>query len=137
MQFSTRSEYGLRALTVLGNHYGSGPVPLRRVAEHEGLSEDYLEQLFADLKRAHLLRTVRGAGGGYLLAKPPEELNLREIVTALEGDIAPCDCVREDGDATCLRGQTCLVQAVWFRLRDSMNDILEGITLSDVLSGKL
>lgn len=137
MKFSTRSEYGLRALTILGEQYGKGPMPLRRIAEQERISENYLEQIFSDLRRANLITAVRGANGGYMLLRSPDKLNLRELITALEGEIAPCDCVREDGSMTCLRDTPCLVQAVWFRLRDGMNEILEGISLQDVCDGKI
>jgi len=137
MKFSTRSEYGLRALVILAANHGEGPLPLRTVAQREELSEHYLEQLFRDLKKANLLISMRGVHGGYLLAKPPQAMNLREIITALEGEIAPCDCVREDQRSACLRNQPCLVQGLWFRLRDEMNRMLEQITLADLCAGKV
>lgn len=137
MKFSTRSEYGMRAMTILARHHGLGPLPLRQVAAEEQISEQYLEQIFSDLKKASLIRSIRGANGGYLLAKSPQEINLKELITALEGDISPCDCVRDETLGVCQRGTPCLVQAVWVRLRDGMNQILEAISLEDVCHGKL
>ena len=137
MKFSTRSEYGLRALTILSESYGQGPVPLRVVAEREQISEHYLEQIFSDLRKADLITSIRGANGGYVLARHPDKLSLLELITALEGEIAPCDCVRADGAEACLRDTPCLVQPVWYRLRDGMNEILNGISLQDVCQGKI
>ena len=137
MKFSTRSEYGLRALVILATKFGEGPLPLRQVAASEQLSEHYLEQLFRDLKHAGLLVSVRGASGGYALAKEPAKMNLKEIIIALEGEIAPCDCVREGEGVACLRNQPCLVQPLWYKLRDGMNQMLEGISLADICSGNI
>ena len=137
MKFSTRSEYGLRALVILAANYGTGPLPLRTVAQREQLSEHYLEQLFRDLKKADILTSVRGVHGGYLLSRPPQAMNLKEIITALEGEIAPCDCVREDHGSKCLRNRPCLVQGLWYKLRDSMNQMLEQISLEDICAGRV
>ena len=137
MKFSTRSEYGLRALAILEAAYGEGPIPLRQIANAEGISEHYLEQLFRDLRSAGIIASVRGTSGGYHLAKAPGEIDLLQIITALEGEIAPCDCVREDELSHCLRGKPCKVQAVWLHLKDSMHRILEGITLSDMCAGRI
>ncbi|MCL2497615.1 MAG: Rrf2 family transcriptional regulator [Symbiobacteriaceae bacterium] len=136
MKFSTRSEYGLRALAILAKGYGEGPIPLRQMAKQEGISEHYLEQLFGDLKRAEVLIAVRGASGGYLLARPPQEVTLKEVVTALEGEIAPCDCVRQEAEV-CIRGHPCMVQAVWLFLQEGMKQMLQGITLRDMIEGKI
>ena len=137
MKFSTRSEYGMRAMTILSRSYGQGPVPLRQVAAEEHISVQYLEQIFSDLKKANLIVSVRGANGGYLLAKAPPDINLRELILALEGDINPCDCVKENSTHVCTHDLPCLVQAVWIRLRDGINEILEGITLEDVCQGRV
>ncbi len=137
MKFSTKGEYGLRSMVVLAKSYGQGPVPIRTIAEVEAISEQYLEQIFIDLRRSRLVESVRGAHGGYVLAREPKAIRISEVLTVLEGPIAPADCVAGDSDQPCCnRAEPCPTHQVWKKLRDSMVDVLEDITLEDLRTGK-
>ena len=93
MRLSTRSEYGLRALVSLVHRQGDQPVPLRVIAEDEGISEQYLEQIFVELRRAGFVLSVRGAKGGYRLARPSQDIRVGDVIRLLEGSLAPYDCL--------------------------------------------
>lgn len=133
MRLSTRGRYGLKAMYQLALHYGEGPIPLNYVANEQGLSENYLEQLFSVLRKEGLLISVRGAQGGYMLAKHPEDITIGNILRALEGDMAPVDCVIND-NVTCEREEGCVTKLVWMRLKDSINNVIDSITLQDMLN---
>lgn len=137
MRISTKGRYGLRALFDLAVHQGSKgnrPVSLREISERQRISEAYLEQLFAPLRHHGLVRSVRGAQGGYVLAQPASQITVADIIRALEGPVAPVDCVREDEGEICNYAENCVAHLVWLRLRDSINRTLESITLEDMCS---
>jgi Rrf2 family protein len=124
-------------MVILAKSYGQGPVPIRTIAERENISEQYLEQIFIDLRRSKLVDSVRGAHGGYVLGRPPQEIKISEVLIVLEGPIAPADCVAGTSDQPCCdRTEPCATHQVWRKLRDSMVDVLEGITLEDLRTGK-
>ncbi|MEC9489097.1 MAG: Rrf2 family transcriptional regulator [Halanaerobium sp.] len=132
MKLSTRGRYGLLAMIDLAVAYGEGPMPLREIAENRGLSENYLEQLIAVLKKEKLVKSVRGAYGGYLLSRTPEEITVEDIITALEGPLAPVECVAEDEPEHCIKQSECVTRFIWAKLRDSMKEVLSSITLEDL-----
>lgn len=133
MKLSTKGRYGLKAMFQLAVHYGEGPVPLKSVADEQNLSENYLEQLVSVLKKNGLLESVRGAQGGYMLAKPPKDITVGNILRTLEGDMAPSDCVIDDEIYKCEREEYCVTKLVWTRIRDSINDVIDSITLQDMV----
>lgn len=132
LKLSTKGRYGLRAVFDLAQHYGKGPVPLREVAERQGLSEQYLEQLFLGLRKHGLVKSIRGLRGGYTLSRPPGEITVGNIVRALEGPIAPVECVSEEDPEDCVRADHCVARLVWTRLRDAITEVLDSITLEDM-----
>jgi len=134
MRLSTKGRYGVTAMFDLAVHYGEGAIPLKDIAARQGLSEHYLEQLVAPLRRAGLIRSLRGAQGGYLLARRPEAITVGDIIRVLEGQIAPVDCVAADSgsESCCERADNCATRAVWCRLRDSINTVLDSFTLADL-----
>lgn len=137
MRISTKGRYGLRALFDLAVYQrtkDSRPVSLREISQRQGISEAYLEQLFAPLRHHGLIRSVRGAQGGYILARPASEISVADILEALEGPMAPVDCVREDeGEGeVCSQVENCVAHLVWLRLRDSIAQTLKSITLEDM-----
>jgi Rrf2 family transcriptional regulator, cysteine metabolism repressor len=134
MKVSAKGEYGVRAMAILALEYRAGPVPLREIAEREGISYQFLEQIFLPLRRAGLIESVRGAKGGYTLARPPDTINVGDILRALEGPIAPVDCVAEGNAGSCGRSGACLTRGIWERLRDRMSEVLDDITLADVIN---
>ena len=131
IRLSTKTRYGLRALLYMADRYdGERAIPIGEIAREQGVSEKYLEQLFLILRRNGLVRSVRGAQGGYLLGKPPDDTTIAEVVDALEGDIAFADCLSEGG---CRNRGTCPTHKLWSRLKESIDDILEDTTLADLL----
>lgn len=138
MKLSARVEYGVRAMAVLTFHYEHGPLPLREISLQEGISFQFLEQIFPDLRRAGLIESVRGAKGGYLLARPPAEINVGDIVRAVEGPITPVNCLAEDSGREACRHRTegCLTRHVWEKLRDRINEFLDEVSLADLIDWK-
>lgn len=136
MKLSTKGRYSVTALYELALHYGEGVVPLKTIAKTQGISENYLEQLMAPLRRAGLVESVRGAQGGYTLALPPEELTIGQIITAVEGPIALVDCLLMDAEAegqSCVRAGSCVTRQIWEEVCDSINSVLNHISLADLL----
>jgi Rrf2 family protein len=124
-------------MLVLALHYQEGPISAKEIARREGISFQFLEQIFPDLRRAGLIESVRGVKGGYMLSRPPQEVNVGDIVRAVEGPIVPMSCLHEDGghkgSRACSRSQGCQTKQVWERLRDRINEVLDGVSLSDLM----
>jgi Rrf2 family transcriptional regulator, cysteine metabolism repressor len=138
IRFSTRGEYGLRMMVDLARHYGEGPQPLVEVARHEALPAAYLEQLVGKLRRASLVTSRQGAHGGYELARPPAEVTVGEVMRTLEGPISPMICATEgDTEPLCERQDFCSTNLVWLRVRDSIAQALDSLTLADLVPPKI
>lgn len=133
MKLSTRGRYGLKAMFQLALHYGEGPLSINSIADQQGLSNNYLEQLFSVLRKNGLIKSVRGAQGGYMLAKHPENITVGNILRVLEGDMAPAECVIDD-NISCDREESCVTKIVWMRIKDSINSVIDSITLQDMLN---
>lgn len=131
MRLSTKTRYGLRALIDLAMHDEGRPVMLRKISERQSISKKYLDNIFSSLRVAGILRTVRGASGGYLLAKPPEEIQLAEVVSALEGSVAPVDCTQNQD--LCERSLDCAARELWLGLERAIFRVLEGQSLHDLV----
>ncbi|HPU01615.1 MAG: Rrf2 family transcriptional regulator [Firmicutes bacterium] len=140
MKLSARVEYGVRAMAALALHDGLDPLSLKEIARSEDISYQFLEQIFADLRKAGLVESVRGARGGYLLARPPNEINIGDIVRAVEGPIAPVNCLVDDPGSSrepCRhRGEACRARHVWEKLRDRINEVLDSVSLHDLIESK-
>ncbi len=132
MKLSARVEYGVRAMAMLAFHYKGGPLPLREIARREGISFQFLEQIFPDLRRAGLVDSFRGAKGGYLLARPPSTIKIGDIVRAVEGPIIPMGCLNESAASRCHRDECCTARRVWERLRDRINEVLDSVSLAEL-----
>lgn len=133
MKLSTKGRYGVRAMIDLALHYDDdGVTPLHSIAERQDISEHYLEQLIATLRKADLVNSVRGAHGGYLLAKEPAEITVKDIIKELEGPIAPSECVAEESGSSCENIEDCITRLVWKKLQNSINEVLNSITLEDL-----
>jgi Rrf2 family cysteine metabolism transcriptional repressor len=153
MMFSTKAEYGVRVMVELARRAGGEPIPLAEIAAHDGLPLAYLEHLVARLRKAGLVDSRRGSRGGYLLGRPADEITMAEVVEALEGSIAPIECISEaaDGSIVCSResGQTggradgrtgshsqvCPTKLLWTRVRFSIVSTLRETTLADLILG--
>ena len=138
MKVSTRGRYGLRAMADLAMAAGDDKcVSLKSVAERQGISEHYLEQLILPLKKAGVVNSMRGAQGGYKLARAAADITVGEILRALEGSLAPVDCIAE-GEASCGNADCdcCPTKQVWGKIYDSLNDVVDSITLHALVNGK-
>jgi len=131
MKLSSRSRYGFRAILELALAYGKGPVQIKTIAEREDISNKYLEQLIAMLKAAGLVRSVRGPRGGYILARPPQEIRLSELFTTLEGPLVAVECIEHP--TFCPRCADCVTRRVWTQLQHAMIGVLEAKTLQDMV----
>lgn len=132
MKLSTRGKYGLYAMFYLAQHAGEGPQTLQNISTVGLIPKQYLEQILGSLRRAGLVSTVRGAQGGYQIAKEPQETTLRDIIDAVEGPIELSECTSSDHN--CQKSGTCPVRWVWQQVTDSINYELEKIKLSDMLN---
>ncbi|MGB4659100.1 MAG: Rrf2 family transcriptional regulator [Mobilitalea sp.] len=134
MKLSTKGRYGLRAVLDLAVHADEETVALSQIAERQGISVNYLEQLVAKLKKAGIVNGVRGAQGGYMLALPAEQISVGAILRALEGDLNPVDCSAMNvGDTSCSSSDLCVTKYVWKRINDSVNEAVDGIMLSELV----
>lgn len=132
MRLSTKGRYGLKAMYDLALYYGNEPISLKSIAERQDISEYYLEQLMAILRKAGLVQSIRGAYGGYLLARKPSEITVGDVLRALEGPIGLVDCVLEQDAVKCLKYENCITRVVWEKIRDSIIKTIDSITLLDM-----
>ena len=137
MMFSTKAEYGVRVMAHLAKHNGEQPISLGAIADAEGLPLAYLEHLVQRLRKAGLVASRRGAHGGYTLARPAKDITMAEVVAALEGDIAPIECITADADGvlTCSRegAAPCPTKLLWTRVQGSIVRTLNDMTLDDLV----
>ena len=140
MMFSTKAEYGVRVMVELARRAGDDPIPLTEIAEHDGLPLAYLEHLVARLRKAGLVDSRRGSRGGYMLARPPAQITMAEVVEALEGSIAPIECISQgpDGSIVCAREadlpHVCPTKLLWTRVRFAIVHTLQETTLAELLT---
>ena len=131
MKLSTKGRYAMRAMLDLALHYGEGPILLKDVAKRERISERYLEQIILPLKAAGLVNSTRGARGGFILAKPPSQIRLIEVMQVSEGSIAPVECVSDP--EVCSHASLCVTRDIWSEMKKAMDGILESTTLQDLV----
>lgn len=131
MKLSSRTRYGMRAILELALEYGNAPLQIKTIAQREDISNKYLEQLIAMLKSAGLVRSIRGPRGGYLLAKPPAEIQLKDVFTTLEGPMISAECIEHP--EFCPRCMDCVTRDIWQDLQNAINGVLESVTLADLV----
>lgn len=132
MKLSTRGRYGLKAMFQLALHYGEGPISLNQIADKQSLSESYLEQLFSVLRKENLINSVRGAQGGYMLSRTPDKITVGAVLRSLEGNMAISDCVLDE-NSDCSREDSCVTKLVWIKIKDSIDEVIDSITLQDMI----
>src|SRR5918999_3578175 len=137
MMFSTKAEYGVRVMAHLAKSNDDGPISLGTIADAEGLPLAYLEHLVQRLRKAELVESRRGAHGGYNLARPAADISMADVVSALEGEIAPIECITADADGVlpCAREGTepCPTKLLWTRVQGSIVRTLNDMTLDDLV----
>ncbi len=133
MWISTKAQYGMRALVEIAVG-GDRPTSLKTVADRQQLSHQYLEQIFAVLRRGEFVESVRGARGGYRLARSPDRITALDVVEALEGSVAPVACI--DDDDTCGRVGACSTEPLWREVDQAVRRVLGGTTVADLMAGR-
>ncbi|MDP4181287.1 MAG: Rrf2 family transcriptional regulator [Bacillota bacterium] len=133
MKLSTKGRYGVKAMLDLALHNSEGNISLKSIAERQELSENYLEQLFASLRKAGLVKSMRGAMGGYVLSDSPENITVGSVLRALEGSLAPVSCVCEDVATECSRYECCVTKMIWEKMRDGVNQVVDSISLQNLI----
>lgn len=134
MKLSTKGRYGLRAMIDLALYSENEPVSIASIADRQNISVSYLEQLMAMLKKAELVKSIRGAQGGYILARTMSEISVGNILRALEGSINPVECQGYgDEGSTCNGSEACVTKYVWEKINNSINQTVDEIKLSDLV----
>lgn len=132
MKLSTKGRYGLRAMIDLADYSEEMPQSIACIAARQSISDSYLEQLMAKLKKAGLITSIRGAQGGYVLAKPSKEISVGDILRALE-DLSPVNCAGLKGEQACGGSDTCVTRNVWKRIDDSIQNAVDSIFLNELV----
>jgi len=132
MKLSTKGRYGLKAMFDLAINHGNGPVSLTIIAERQNISVNYLEQLISPLRKNDLVKSVRGAQGGYLLARDPKEISVGDILKVLEGPLAPTSCVVTDSEE-CAQAEYCVTRIIWDKMKKSIDEVVDTTTLQDMI----
>ena len=131
MTLSTKGRYGLRAMVDLADFSEESPQSIANIAQRQSISDSYLEQLMAKLKKANLIKSIRGSQGGYVLARPSNEISVGEILRALEGDLLPIKCMGLRDETGCQDSDKCVTKNVWKRIDDSIQNAVDSIWLSE------
>ena len=133
MKISTKGRYGLRALIDLAQYSEIEPVSINSIATRQGISERYLEQLMTLMKKAGLIKSIRGASGGYVLAKEIEEISAGDVLRALEGNLQPVECAAFSQEDSCEASGVCVTKYVWQRINESINKTVDEISLKQLV----
>jgi Rrf2 family cysteine metabolism transcriptional repressor len=131
MKLSTRTRYAVRAIIELAQNEGQKPLQLKVIAQRQDISVKYLEQLMTVLRSGGFVRSVRGSKGGYVLARPPEQIKLNEILYCLEGPVSTVECV--ENEDYCGRAADCAARQVWTKVEMAIDNVLKSITLKDLV----
>lgn len=134
MKLSTKGRYGLRALIDLAQHSENEPVSITNIAARQGISERYLEQLMSMLKKAGLIKSIRGAGGGYVLNKKLDEISVGDVLRALEGTLEPVECSGLHPEEGCSSSNECVTKYVWKKINDSINQTVDEMKLDQLVA---
>ena len=132
MKLSTRTRYAMRAALELADNFGKGPLQTRVIAQNQEISVKYLEQLMAALKSAGVVRSQRGAKGGYMLSESPDKIKLSDVFDIFEGPVLTVECVSNEN--YCARAAECIARQVWCEVQVAIKKVLESITLQDALN---
>lgn len=133
MKLSTKGRYGLRAIIDLARYSENSPVSINSIAARQGISERYLEQLVALLKKGGLVKSIRGASGGYVLAKDMEDISVGDVLRSLEGSLEPVKCAAFDSEDGCMASGGCVTKYVWQKINDSITKTVDEISLKELV----
>lgn len=134
MILSTKGRYGLKAVYELAMRVGEGPVRLKQIADSQKISEAYLEQLMASLRKAGIVTSTRGAQGGYILSDSVDTVSVGNVIRALEGPLSPTKCVVDDDSPECANASCCVTRPVWEKVYNAIDEVIDGISLADMIN---
>lgn len=141
MKFSAKGEYAVMAVLEMSLQEGHGPLQVKSIARKQGIPPRFLEQVMSALKRAGVVESIRGAQGGYILSKPAAEIRLGDVLTAIDGSLAPMECV-SDNDRYCFQDkdnlgvEQCLIRELWAEVKTSLQGVLNSITFDELCERK-
>ncbi len=130
MMISTKGRYGLRLMLDLATEGSERPVPVKEISKRQNISEKYLEQIISPLSKAGLVKSIRGAQGGYVLTRPATEITAGDILRAAEGTIAPVECC----ESGCDRSDGCITFGLYKKIQDAVDSVVDSVTLADMLA---
>ena len=134
MTISVKGKYGIKAMLDLAMYSYGEKVTVKSIAERQNIPEKFLEQLLSTLRKAGLVKSIRGAFGGYSLSKQPENITVGDVLRALEGDLAPVKCIEQNkGKNKCKRSDICITKYIWMKIKDGVNEVIDSITLKDLI----
>ena len=133
MKLSTKGRYGLRALIDLAQYSEETPVSITSISKRQDISERYLEQLMSMLKKAGIVKSIRGANGGYILARDAKEISVGEVLRALEGSLEPVECAGLESEDGCSASDICVTKYVWKRINESINQAVDEMKLEQLV----
>jgi Rrf2 family transcriptional regulator, cysteine metabolism repressor len=133
MKISTKGRYGLEALLDMAIYSDRVHTNIKSIADRQGIPEKYLEQIFTLLKQSGIIKSVRGAQGGYLLAETPDKISVRQILNALEGPLSPVSCVLDGQESACERFEFCVTRTFWRRMMEELNRVTDATSLADLM----
>ena len=136
LKLSSKGEYGVRAMIEIARDYEHAPLPIKVIAQRQNLSSAYLEQIMNTLRRAGLVQSLRGPGGGYVLAGRPDSISIGHILRALEGPVALASCL-EPSTESCSQLEGCVARLLWQSLGETIEKMLEKITLQDLITEQI
>ncbi len=133
MKLSAKSRYGLRAMFELAGNFGKGPISLKTIAARQQVSEQFLDQLFLRFRKAGIAKSIRGAQGGYELAREPAAITVGDILRAVDGPMALVACLDESGGGECGKQGACITRIIWQKVQESISGALDSMTLQGML----
>ena len=133
LRLSTKGQYGVRAMFEIARGYNSGPITIKQISENQDVSVSYLEQILNQLRKAGIINSVKGPGGGYVLGKSPDAISIGAILRELEGPVAITSCL--DPSEGCMRVEGCVTHLLWKSLGEKIETFLDQMTLNDLLKG--
>lgn len=131
MKISTKCRYGIRALVEIAKNPSSDPMTRNTIAKKQEIPDSYLENILIALKHGNIVTSIRGAGGGFVLSRPPEEINLLDVYEVLQGSISLLDCV--DCPEVCDRSKDCVVRPVWLEMQEAQKEVLKNKSIKDLI----
>ena len=139
MKISTKGRYGLRMMIDIAMNQNEGPVSVRDIARRQSLSDKYLEQIITQANKAGLLKSIRGAGGGYQLSRPAKDISVGEILRVMEGSLSPVECVRGRGEepAPCQNAGECATYELWRDIKTAVDQVIDNRSLQDMIDNYL